>query len=525
MTNSTNKTPNVDEVEPARRDTQLISTLLEFTAEYRVEKILRLVVDKLPALVGAKEASLFWLDKEQNRVVLKETSGKNKKHVGKRRYALGEGLTGWVAKTGRSLRLKNIEDESELKAIDPELRWSDKYNGFKNASEEERAYLRAFLGVPIKVEGVTVGVLRIAKTLKPNTHFTERDKELLTTFARKLAQILKMAELIERAESYNSLIEPVAFTSPEVMHAYFKMAVNLIPAILNSHGCTIFLREEEGDSYVLRYASKKNPLEKELGLATYKKGEGLTGWILLHGKPLRINDIENDKELRKIDPALRWMGKHLEFMAHHSNFLAAPIKFHQEVYGVIRLSKKPKSIPFSDDDERLLCKYADILGQSIRALHLEQERERARERERDGRMLVKPCWQGRYAARKDYCFVLMPYSPSWSKNVRRTIKAAVEEQGLKFKIADEAVGRNVMEDVWQGICEARLVIADLSTANPNVAYEVGLADVLGRKIILLAQDPKRVPFDFVGSRLLVYDLNRLDELEDRLGARISKVLS
>lgn len=521
MIDGTNKTPNSSATEPVRRDTQLVSTLLEFTAEYRVEKILKLVVDKLPALVGAKEASLFWLDKELNRVVLKETSGKNKKHVGKRRYALGEGLTGWVARSGRPLRLKNIEDERELKAIDPELRWSDKYNGFKNASEEERAYLRAFLGVPIKVEGVTVGVLRIAKTLKPDTHFTRRDEELLTTFARKLAQILKTAELIERAESYNSLIEPVAFTSPEVMHAYFRMAVNLIPTILNSHGCTIFLREAEGDSYVLRYASKKNPLEKQVGVATYKKGEGLTGWILLHGKPLCINDIENDEELRKIDPALRWMGKHLEFMAHHSNFLAAPIKFHHEVYGVIRLSKKPKSIPFSDDDERLLCKYADILGQSIRALHLEQ----TREREGDGRMLVKPCWQGRYAAKKDSCFVLMPYGPSWSKNVRRTIKVAVEKQGLRFKIADEDVGRNVMEDVWRGICEARLIIADLSTANPNVAYEVGLADVLGKKIIMLAQDPKSVPFDFIGSRLLVYHLDSLDELEDKLGARISKVLS
>ncbi|HJQ32117.1 MAG TPA: GAF domain-containing protein [Pyrinomonadaceae bacterium] len=525
MTDGTNKSQDSYDGESVRRDTQLISTLLEFTAEYRVEKILRLVVDRLPELVGAKEASLFWLDKESNRVVLKETSGKNKQHIGRRRYALGEGLTGWVAKTGRALRLRNIEDERELKAIDPELSWTDKYKGFHKASEQERAFMRAFLAVPIKVEGVTVGVLRLAKTSKPDMRFTERDEELLTTFARKLAKILKTAELIERAESYNSLIEPVFFTSPEVMDAYFRMAVNLIPTILNSHGCTIFLREEEGDSYVLRYASKKNPLEKQVGVASYKKGEGLTGWILLHGKPLRINDIENTEEMTRIDPALRWMGKHLEFMVHHSNFLAAPIKSHQAIYGVIRLSKKPKSIPFSDDDERLLCKYADILGQSIRALHLEQERERERGRERDGRLLVKPCWKGRFTAKRDCCFVLMPYSPSWSKNVRRAIKAAVERQGLRFKIADEDVGRHVMEDVWRGICEARLVIADLSTANPNVAYELGLADVLGKKIIMLAQNPKDVPFDFVGSRLLVYDFNRLDALEDRLSARISKVLS
>jgi hypothetical protein len=55
-------------------------------------------------------------------------------------------------------------------------------------------------------------------------------------------------------------------------------------------------------------------------------------------------------------------------------------------------------------------------------------------------------------------------------------------------------------------------------------YEVGLADVLGKEVILLAQDPKKVPFDLSGSRLLLYSLERLDKLEDDLARKLSRFL-
>jgi transcriptional regulator with GAF, ATPase, and Fis domain len=498
-------------------DKGLISTILEVFAEYQIEKILKLVVDKIPKLVQANEASLFWYDRETNRIILRQTSGAKKQNIGKHAYALGEGLTGWVAKNGRALRINNIEDEKELKRIDPTLRWSDKYKGFEYASTAEKEHRRAFLAVPIKIEGITVGVLRIAKTLEPNTQFSKEHEELLITFAEHLSTILKKAELIQRAEDFNSLIDDddlILFKNPQTVDAYLRWAVNLIPTILISSGCTIFLKDENSDSYVLKYATKGNPLEDQIDRASYKLGEGLTGWVLLKGKALRVNDIENTDELKQIDPKLQWLGKHLEYQKHHSNFLAAPIRTPKEVYGVIRLSKESKDMPFTEEDERLLSKYGRFLGSALRSLQLEQ----------DGTMIVKPHYEARYFVTKDCGYVLMPYSKEWTQNVKRIIKNAIESQGLCFRIADEEVGGYIMKDIWRGICEARIVVADLSTANPNVAYEVGLADVLGKQIILLAQDRHAVPFDFVGKRLLVYSLDRIDKLQDELANRISRLL-
>ena len=493
---------------------ELISTLLEFTAEYHIKSILKLVVNQIPQLIGAREASLFWLDRERNRIVLRETYYENRQNINKRHYEIGEGLTGWVAKTGRPLRIRNISNEKELGRIDPDLAWSDKYGSFKHASKAEKARQRAFLAVPIKIDGITMGVLRIAKTEKPNKFFSSQDEKLIMTIASHLGAILKKADVLGRMQDFEDLIEPVFFKNPETMHAYLQWAVNLIPTILNSVGCTIFLRDESSGAHVLRYASKENPLEKKIGLIGYYEGEGLTGWVLQKGQTLRVNDIEDEEELNRIDPNLRWMGKYKEFLVHHSNYLAAPIKTAKNVYGAIRLSKGAESIPFSEDDERLLSKYAYFLGASLESLQLEQT----------GTVLVKPMWKGWSPVNDKYCYVLMPFSTKWSNNVRGAIKLAVEARNLVFRIADEGTGRMIMQDVWNGIWEAKVVIADLSTGNANVSYEVGLADVIGKKVILLAQDPKKIPFDFAGARLLLYNPNRLGELQDKLARRIEQIL-
>ncbi|MFL6210886.1 MAG: GAF domain-containing protein [Pyrinomonadaceae bacterium] len=499
--------------EPAY-DKELISTLLEITAEYKFDKILRLVVDKIPPLFHAGGASLFWLDHTGEYIVMRDTYPENRHNIGKRRYKIGEGLTGWVAKTGRPLRIKNIEDTEELGKIDIKLTWKDKYRGFRAAGKEKQTHQRAFLAVPIKIKGMTVGVLRIAKTLEPNREYSEHNENLLVSIADHLSAILMKAELLQRAEAFDELIEPILLKSLSDLDAYLQLAANVIPTILNSNGCSIFLKDEEIDSYVLKYTSQDNPFKEQIGREQYKKGEGLTGWVLLTGQSIRINDISNEAEVKRKYPGIDWHARHKEFNFY---FMAAPIKTYQGMYGAIRLYKykKAESIPFTEEDEHLLSKYGNFLGVTLNSLPLGEH----------GTILVRPNWEGRFPPSKSTCYVLMPFSKDWSKNIKGMIKKAVESNGLEFQIANQQTGRIVMKDIWRGICEARIVVADLSTANPNVTYEVGMSDVLGKELILLAQDPANIPFDFAGARLLLYNLNELDELETNLSERIAQIIN
>jgi Domain of unknown function (DUF4062) len=100
-------------------------------------------------------------------------------------------------------------------------------------------------------------------------------------------------------------------------------------------------------------------------------------------------------------------------------------------------------------------------------------------------------------------FAIMPYSMEWSEGVERVLREACVSAGATFDIAKSSDGRLIIRDIWHGITGSGIVIADLTGANANVAYEVGLADVLGRNVVLISQEDE-VPVDFRGSRLIVY---------------------
>jgi len=100
-------------------------------------------------------------------------------------------------------------------------------------------------------------------------------------------------------------------------------------------------------------------------------------------------------------------------------------------------------------------------------------------------------------------FVIMPYSESWSVGLQKILIEVCAKTDMDYTIAKLMNGRFIPQDIWKGITRAAIVIADLSGANPNVTYEIGLADVLGKETILIAQN-ENVPFDFVGQRLLIY---------------------
>ena len=72
--------------------------------------------------------------------------------------------------------------------------------------------------------------------------------------------------------------------------------------------------------------------------------------------------------------------------------------------------------------------------------------------------------------------------------------------------AKEIEGQNnILRDVIEGIARSDLIIADLTDANANVFYELGIAHTLGRPVILVTQSVKDLPFDLKSYRALEYD--------------------
>lgn len=125
-------------------------------------------------------------------------------------------------------------------------------------------------------------------------------------------------------------------------------------------------------------------------------------------------------------------------------------------------------------------------------------------------LFVNPVvFQGRgFMPKPDHAFVIMPFTPKWSACVFQTIKDVLAESGMKCIRADEQYGHQILEDVWKGICEASLVVADVTSRNPNVYYELGIAHVLGRRVLLITQDIADIPFDTRVYRHVLYQYSR-----------------
>ncbi|EMY76386.1 hypothetical protein LEP1GSC060_0076 [Leptospira weilii serovar Ranarum str. ICFT] len=134
-------------------------------------------------------------------------------------------------------------------------------------------------------------------------------------------------------------------------------------------------------------------------------------------------------------------------------------------------------------------------------------------------LVVNPIFKNRnFTLNKHYAFVLMPFTEIWSDLVWEKIKHQVTSLNFKCKRADDLSGHNVLEDIWTGINEANLIIADLTNKNPNVFYEIGIAHTLGKRVILITQDEGTLPFDFRIYRVIFYtsDEDGLSLLSEQL---------
>lgn len=122
--------------------------------------------------------------------------------------------------------------------------------------------------------------------------------------------------------------------------------------------------------------------------------------------------------------------------------------------------------------------------------------------------------------------VMMPFAAEFDP-VYAAIQSAVKSLGLKPMRADNFWEHHyVIQDIVNLIARARVVICDLSSRNPNVFYEAGIAHALGKEVILIAQSQDDVPFDLRHIRYVKYLNNEqgLASLSESIESRIQTVI-
>lgn len=192
-----------------RRTRTLFQVSLRLNSTIKRRELLRVIMETAARTLRAEGSSMILVDREKQELYFEVATGEKEDEVREIRLGMGEGIAGWVARSGKSVRIPDA-------ARDP--RWSSR------VSARVGVPTRNMLCVPVVSKGETLGVLQVINR-KTGT-FGKNDLRLLETIASPAAVALENMLLYEaNVKSMETLRETTA--AKERMESELQIAQDI----------------------------------------------------------------------------------------------------------------------------------------------------------------------------------------------------------------------------------------------------------------------------------------------------------
>ena len=150
------------------------------TSTLDLDQVLIGVLEEVRYLLDVIACSIWLIDPETNELVCRQATGPQSEIVRSWRLPLGEGLVGWVARSGESL-------------IVPDT-WAEERH-FKGVDMRTGLLLRSILSVPLRTKAGIIGVLQVMDV--ETNRFNETHLNLLEPLTASAAIAIDNAGLVE----------------------------------------------------------------------------------------------------------------------------------------------------------------------------------------------------------------------------------------------------------------------------------------------------------------------------------------
>ncbi len=248
----------------------------------------------------------------------------------------GEGLTGWVATTGKPLRIGDVRKEKRYVSIN--------------------AKIRSEMAVPVEMRGQVVGLLNVDST-KINA-FSATDEARLIDMALEAAQWLELAWEIDqlrlKGRQLTSLVDIAQMIISEtnldqILDQITVQTFRLMKARL----CSVFLLNEDASSLVLRACRGGTKLyHQKPNLSTE---DSLLGGVVKRRRPTAVVDVVKEKGYIQTDIARK---------ERLVSMLAVPLIFGEKPMGVLVVYTGQRH-RFSNDEIKLLTTLGELSAVAI----------------------------------------------------------------------------------------------------------------------------------------------------------------
>jgi len=248
----------------------------------------------------------------------------------------GEGITGWVATTGKPLRTGDVRTEKRYIAID--------------------AKVRSEMAVPVEMRGQVVGLLNVDSTNVDA--FSATDEERLVDMASEAAQWLELAWEIDQlrlmSRQLTSLVD-IAQTilSQTNLDEILEQITVQTFRLMKTHLCSVFLLNEDASELVLRACQGGTALYR--GKPNLRTEDSLLGSVVLRHKPVAVVDVVKEKGYIQTDIARK---------ERLVSMLAVPLIFAEKAVGVLAVYTQQRH-RFSNDEIKLLGTLGDLSAVAI----------------------------------------------------------------------------------------------------------------------------------------------------------------
>jgi signal transduction histidine kinase len=304
------------------------------------QEALQLIVSEAVRVMRASSGSLVLINPTSN--FLEIHAAQNLSSTARKlKLRVGEGVTGWVAQTGKAVRVGDVTQDPRYVSV--------------------RRDVRSELAVPLEVQGEVRGVINVDSE-RVNA-FSEDDQELLQELAIQAAKVIHNTWLYEQLRLKVMLFESLSSVSrtinstlnlDEALRAITKEACELMRARM----CSLMLLDESRDWLDLRASFGAGTAY--INKPRLSAGESLIGVVVRRKKPLQVANVQTDTRYQNVELARR------EGLI---SLLSVPLIFAGQCIGALSVyTARPYS--FSNEEIKILSALAELSAIAIEKARL-----------------------------------------------------------------------------------------------------------------------------------------------------------
>ena len=304
------------------------------------QEALQLIVNQAVGLMRAASGSVVLINPTNSFLEIHAAHGLPA-NAAQLKLRVGEGITGWVARTGQPARVGDVRSDPRYVQL--------------------RSEVRSELAVPLEVANEVRGVLNVdADRLEA---FSEEDQELLEALAVQAARVIHNTWLYEQLRLKARLFESLTSVSRTINSTLnLDDALNVITreacALMQAKMCSLMLLDESRQRLDLRASFgagaayvNRPPLSVE---------ESLLGVVLRRKKPLQVENVQVSNRYQSVEVA-RQEG----LVA----LLSVPLLYSGQAIGTLSIyTGRPYS--FSNEEVRILSALAELSAIAIEKARL-----------------------------------------------------------------------------------------------------------------------------------------------------------